>query len=136
MPDAAAPFGWSSSQDLIAYVDLAISERATPEMLGLGQSRSADPRGCGSSMVMIAVMCTSQKNMAPESFPRPDPIGARRISGRAAIVDYIVTAVAGVKLPLFCRLRNHTPVVNLVSNRALLITRCEASITALSMRCR
>src|SRR5664279_3233809 len=66
------------------------------------------PRGCGSSMVMIAVMCTSQKNMAPESFPRPDPIGARRTSGRAAIVDYIVTAVAGVKLPLLCRLRNQT----------------------------
>jgi len=42
MPDAAAPFGWSSSQHLIAYVDLAIAERATPEMLGLGQSRSAD----------------------------------------------------------------------------------------------
>jgi hypothetical protein len=56
------------------------------------------PRGLGSSIGMIAVMCTSQKNMAPESLPRPNPIGVGYIRP-PPFKFHIVTAVAAVKLP-------------------------------------
>jgi hypothetical protein len=46
---------------------------------------------------MIAVMCTPQKNQA-RIAPSPILYGARRTSGRAAIVVHIVTAIGGVKL--------------------------------------
>jgi hypothetical protein len=50
----------------IAHVDIAVTERATFEMFGLAQWRPADllpmivPRGRGSSIGMIAVICASQ----------------------------------------------------------------------------
>jgi hypothetical protein len=58
--------------------------------------RRVRQRDLGSSMVMIAGMCASQKNQAPVSRG-PILYGARRTSGRAAIVVHIVTAVAVVK---------------------------------------
>jgi hypothetical protein len=73
---------------------------AFEEVLALVERWSVDALaedGFGSSMVMIAVMCTSQKNQAPVSRG-PILYGVRRTFGRAAIVVPIVTAVAAVKL--------------------------------------
>jgi hypothetical protein len=54
------------------------------------------PRGLGSSIGMIAAMCTPQKNMAPESLPRPNPIGAVYIRPPPSWF-HIVTAIGAVK---------------------------------------
>jgi hypothetical protein len=75
------------------------------------------PRGLGSSIGMIAVMCTSHKKSGP-GFPRPDPIRRATYIRPRCHRGFISSR----RLPLSnCpyRLRNHTPVVNLVSNRAL-----------------
>jgi hypothetical protein len=47
-------------------------------------------------MVMIAVMCIAKKDQAPESLPRPNPIGVGYIRP-PPFKFHIVTAVAAVK---------------------------------------
>jgi hypothetical protein len=86
----------------IAHVDIAAGERAFTEVLGLAQSRSGDlfahaaSRGRGSSIGMIAVMCTPHKKSA--RFPEADPYTARGVHP-AALPSWcnIVTAIGAVK---------------------------------------
>jgi hypothetical protein len=72
-------------------------KKLSPSSSGAPPSRApiTVPRGLGSSMVMIAVMCAPLIKIRPRF-----PDGARRTSARAAIVVHIVTAAAAVKLSL------------------------------------
>jgi hypothetical protein len=81
----------------IAHVDKTTAERAFPEVLCFAQRRSAElfahAAPAWSRLVdwhMIAVTYIPLKNLAPVSRG-PILYGARRTSGRAAIVVHIVT---------------------------------------------
>jgi hypothetical protein len=86
----------------IAQVDTAAAERAFPEVVGLGQWRSADlfARAAPARPRLVhwhdRGHVQLSKKIRPR-FPEARSYGARHTSGRAAIVVHIVMAVAAVK---------------------------------------
>jgi hypothetical protein len=87
----------------IAQVDTAAEERAFPEVVGLGQWRSADlfARAAPARPRLVhwhdRCSCAALKKIRPR-FSEARSYGARHTSGRAAIVVHIVMVIGAVKL--------------------------------------